>query len=310
MDLNDIMRAAQLACALEVSAHPKPGNVHRTADFEVMKFEHFLASSIAIGPAILDVTRRGFEAAEERIELSEIGIGSAIKAAIDDTTKWQSDGNTNLGIVLLLAPLSAAAGMTLAKDMRIGMEALRDNLSNVLKSTTPEDALNTYDAILAVAPEGIGEVEELDVRYESSRQRITDEGISLYEIMKMASKRDNVAKEWVTDMRITFEFGHPTVERIHMETENVNSTTVQTFLEILANYPDTFIQRVYDKQTSKEVSDSVKEILEAGGILTTKGRGLILKLDADLRKRRVNPGTTADLTVSSLMLAILNGLRP
>ncbi len=310
MDFNDITRAAQLACILEVSAHPKPGNVHRTADFDVMKFEHFLASAIAIGPPILEVTRRGFEAAEERIEIPEIGIGNTIKNAIDETAEWQSNGNTNLGILMLITPISAAAGMTLAKELKVSKTGLRENLSEILKATTPEDAVNTYDAIIAVNPEGIGEVEDLDVKSESSRKKIMEEKISLYDIMKIASKRDNIAKEWVTNMEITFKFGYPLIEKIHMDTSSINTATVQTFLEILAKYPDTFIQRVHGKDVAKEVSKSAKEILDEGGITTSKGRALNLKLDADLRNRKINPGTTADLTASSLMLATLNGLRP
>ncbi|WP_455363487.1 triphosphoribosyl-dephospho-CoA synthase, partial [[Eubacterium] cellulosolvens] len=39
---DEIAAALQLAVLLEVSAYPKPGNVHRTRDFELTRFEHFL----------------------------------------------------------------------------------------------------------------------------------------------------------------------------------------------------------------------------------------------------------------------------
>ena len=42
-----IGQCASLACLLEVSA-PKPGNVHRGADFEDMTFADFAASRFAI----------------------------------------------------------------------------------------------------------------------------------------------------------------------------------------------------------------------------------------------------------------------
>lgn len=310
MDIKDIARAAQLASALEVSGYPKPGNVHRTADLEEMRFEHFISSSIAIGPTLLDVAERGFKAGKGEIKVGDIGVGAAIKGAIEETMKWQSDGNTNLGIVMLLVPLTAAAGMTLAKEGKIDMKKLRMDLSEVLKSTTPEDALNTYDAILIANPEGLGKVGELDVRNESSKKEIMEKRISLYEIMKISSEWDNISKEWVTNMQITFEFGYPLLKGLYEKTKNMNTTTVQTYLELLSRYPDTFVQRIHGKKIAEDVSKEAKAILGKGGMLTAEGRELIARFDGELRKKQINPGTAADLTASSLMLSILGGLRP
>jgi len=309
MDIEDIARAAQLASALEASGYPKPGNVHRTADLKETTFEHFIASSIAIGPVMLDVAKQGFRAGKGEIKTENIGVGRAIKSAIENTMKWQKDGNTNLGIVLLLIPLAAAAGMTLAKEGKIEMKKLRANLSNVLKSTTPEDALNAYDAILIADPAGLGGVDELDVKNEASKKKMKEEQISLYEIMKISSEWDNISREWATNMEITFEF-YPLVKKLYERTKNMNTTTVQSFLEILSKYPDTFVQRVHGKEIAENVSKKARAIIKKGGMLTRAGRALITKFDEELRKKSINPGTTADLTASSLMLAILDGLRP
>ncbi len=309
-DIEDIARAAQLASALEVSGYPKPGNVHRTADLKEMTFEHFIASSIAIGPVLLDVAEKGFMAGKGDIKTVDIGVGGAIKSAIENTMKWQRDGNTNLGIVLLSIPLAAAAGITLAKEGKIEMKKLRINLSNVLKSTTPEDALNVYDAILIANPKGLGRVDELDVKSEASKKRIKEERISLYEIMNISSGWDNISGEWVTDMQITFEFGHPLVKKLYGKSKSMNTTTVQSFLEILSKYPDTFVRRIHGKKIAEKVSERARVIVKKGGMLTSAGRVLITKFDEELRKKGINPGTTADLTASSLMLAILDGMRP
>ncbi len=310
MDIEDIARAAQLASALEVSGYPKPGNVHRTADLKEMTFEHFISSSIAIGSVMLDVAKKGFRAGKGEIKTVDIGVGGVIKSAIENTMKWQKDGNTNLGIVLLLTPLAAAAGITLAKEGKIEMKKLRANLSSVLKSTTPEDALNVYDAILIANPEGLGGMGELDVKNEASKKKIKEERVSLYEIMNISSEWDNISREWVTDMQITFEFGYPLVKKLYERTKNMNTTTVQSFLELLSKYPDTFVQRIHGKKIAEEVSKRARTIIKKGGMLTSAGRALITKFDEELRKKRINPGTTADLTASSLMLAILDGLRP
>ena len=310
MNLEDVVRAAQLASALEVSGYPKPGNVHRTADLPEATFEQFVASSIAIGPALSKVAENGFKAGKGRIESSEIGIGSAIKEAISDTTAWQGNENTNLGVVMLLIPLTAAAGWTLAKEGKIEMKKLRANLSMVLRSTTPKDALNLYEAISIAKPGGLGKVDRLDVTESDSKRKIKEERISLYEIMRVSSEWDNISREWATDMRITFEFGYPLVKRLHARTKNMNTTTVQTFLEILSKYPDTFVRRVHGEKIAREVSGGARVVIQKGGMLTAEGRRAIREFDRQLRRRGINPGTSADLTCSSLMLSILDGLRP
>src|SRR5690348_18366848 len=91
----DVASAAQLACLLEASA-PKPGNVapHARTHFRDTRYEHFLASAAAIGPAMLLARRHS--------------LGSTILAACTATARW-TRANTNLGIILLLAPLARAA---------------------------------------------------------------------------------------------------------------------------------------------------------------------------------------------------------
>lgn len=310
MDIKDIARAAQLASILEVSGYPKPGNVHRTSDLDEMTFEQFLASSVAIGPTLLEAAEKGFRAGKGEIDAASIGVGKAIKSAIEETMRWQRDGNTNLGTVILLFPLAAAAGMTLAKEGKINMKKLRRNLSGVLRSVTFEDALNFYDAILIAKPAGLGKIDWLDVNDKDSKRRIKEELISLYKIMKMSSKWDNVCKEWVTDMQITFEFGHPLMKKLYRKTKNLNKTTVQTFLEILSKYPDTLVQRIHGKKIAEKVSEKARTIIKSGGMLTTKGRKLVARFDRELKEKDINPGTAADLTASSWMLTILDGLRP
>src|SRR5687768_3635505 len=89
----DIAPAAQLACLLEVSA-PKPGNVSPGRHFADTRYEDFLASAAAIGAPLAGAGTRP--------------LGTTIRLAIEATARW-TRSNTNLGIVLLLAPLARAA---------------------------------------------------------------------------------------------------------------------------------------------------------------------------------------------------------
>src|SRR5712691_9832840 len=89
----DIATAAQLACLLEASA-PKPGNVSPGRHFADVRYEDFLASAAAIGEPLAGAGVRT--------------VGATVRLAVDATARW-TGSNTNLGIVLLLAPLARAA---------------------------------------------------------------------------------------------------------------------------------------------------------------------------------------------------------
>jgi len=84
----------QLAVLLEVSAYPKPGNVHRTADFEGTRYEHFLASAIAVGPHFKHAAKQGVLVHDGKIGLGGVRIGKMIKEAVLDVSSWQHGGNT------------------------------------------------------------------------------------------------------------------------------------------------------------------------------------------------------------------------
>lgn len=311
LTLEDLARMAQLSSALEVCGHPKPGNVHRTSDFPDATFEQFVASTIAIGPAMLLAARRGFSVGKGELRKEEVGLGGIMEEAMRETRKWQKDGNTNLGTILLLTPLTAAAGWVLAEEGRIGGESLRRRLSELLKATTPEDAVGLYRTVLLAEPAGLGKLEDLDVNDPRSQEELRRRGISAYEVMRICSGWDDVAREWVTDYSITFEFGYPTLVRIYRQTNHINTTTVQTFLELLAFRPDTFVARIKGRKKAEEASQKARRVLEEGGMLTERGRRMVKELDEEFKGEDINPGTTADLTASSWMLALLlEGIRP
>ncbi|TDA32248.1 MAG: ATP--dephospho-CoA triphosphoribosyl transferase CitG, partial [Hadesarchaea archaeon] len=211
----------------------------------------------------------------------------------------------------LLTPLTAAAGWVLAEEGRIGGESLRRRLSELLKATTPEDAVGLYRTVLLAEPAGLGKLEDLDVNDPRSQEELRRRGISAYEVMRICSGWDDVAREWVTDYSITFEFGYPTLVRIYRQTNHINTTTVQTFLELLAFRPDTFVARTKGRKKAEEASQKARKVLEEGGMLTERGRRMVEELDEEFKGEDINPGTTADLTASSWMLALLlEGIRP
>jgi triphosphoribosyl-dephospho-CoA synthase len=136
--------------------------------------------------------------------------------------------------------------------------------------------------------------------------------VPLYRVFEMSSSRDGISKELITGMRITFEIGHPTFKKTFEETQDTNTATVNTYLTILSEEPDSLIIRKSGEPAAHDVMRRAKEAIEAGGLKTGKGRKMIQSMDVDLGKQggKLNPGTSADLTCSSIMVALLEGWRP
>jgi len=294
-----VAKCAQIASVLEVSGHPKPGNVHRTRNFPDMVFEDFLLSGIAIGKTMEKAAERGFKYHQRSENWDKIGLGELILEAVTETDHWVAN-NTNLGIVMLLTPISVAAGMF------DDVNSFRERIDQIMRSTTPEDAVNLYRAINIAAAGGMGQQDDLDVSAESSLQKLRDDNVNMFSVLEMSSEWDKLSYELTHKMPVTFEIGYPTFKKLKSEYET-NQATVQTFLTILSQVPDTLISRKFGDHKAKEVRVSAKSILEEGGILTKKGIYSVEKFDQELIGNGLNPGTTADFTAASIMMAYLDG---
>lgn len=306
-----ISMCLELAILFEVSAE-KPGNVNLVVGFEGTRHEHFLASAVAATPFFELAAERGIAVFQGKICPSDIGLGYIIKDCIANINSWQSGGNTLLGTILLLSPIAAAAGMTQTKrGCGFEIQKIRQNLKLVVESTTPEDAINVYEAIKIAKPSGLGSAPELDVNDPSSMSRIIEENISLFQIFKIASAYDKICFEWVNNYPLTFDFAYPWLIE-QLKKGDLHKAVIHTFLKVLADYPDTFIARKVGNEKAREVSYQAKEILKLGGLETLEGMEKLHEFDLGLRKsgNLLNPGTTADIMAAALALCILDGYRP
>jgi len=286
----DIGALAQLACLLEVNA-PKPGNVSPRGDFDDTTYDDFVASSAAINTALGTAGSRP--------------LGKTILLAIE-ATRAVTATNTNLGIVLLFAPLArAAAAITSGgnwTDRRIiDRQRLRRALADVLVSTTVDDARHAYAAIRLASPGGLGSTSQQDVAAEPT--------IPLTEAMRLAADRDGIAREYVTDFHATFELGAPALDAAHRDGLDWSDAIVETFLTLLATYPDTHIGRRADADLAAIVSAQARDALGAGGVRSSSGRAAIERMSIALRgeRNRANPGTTADITAAAIFVSLLGG---
>ena len=308
---DEIAAALELALLLEVSAYPKPGNVHRTRDFENTRFEHFLASAAALVPHFRLAALRGSKIADGSIHSGELMIGERIRRAVESCSEWQRGGNTSLGAILLLIPISYAAGMVPSRKA-LKPQEIRKNLRIVARGTNKVDAVNAYRAISHASPAGMGKVPELDINDKDSLTRIRKQNISLLDIFRISSEYDTISSEWVRGFPVTFEIGLPFLVRELYATGDINTAVVDTYLTILSRVPDTLVARKLGIGRAKEVSLMAKRVLKAGGMKTSRGRKEAGRMDRSLQRidHRCNPGTTADLTASALSILLLSGYRP
>lgn len=274
----EIAAAAQLACLLEVSA-PKPGNVSPGIAFRDTRYEDFLASAAAIAPAFLNADTQS--------------VGETILRAIRDTRHWTS-ANTNLGIVLLLAPLARAASMPHPKS-------LRDRVRIVLAGTTIADATAAYRAIRLARPGGLGDVASQDVASEPT--------ITLTAVMQLAADRDGVAREYATAFARTFTVGTPALEQALSDGLDWPHAVVDCYLALLADAPDTLIARKLGPNAAAVVTARAGQVRADGGMRTETGRRAVALFDLELRndENSANPGTTADTTAAAIFVVLLSG---
>jgi triphosphoribosyl-dephospho-CoA synthase len=275
-----IGQCATLACILEATA-PKVGNVHRGADFADLTLHDFLVSAVAIAPAM--------EAAAVN------GVGQTVLAAIRATRAVVAT-NTNLGIVLLLAPLAVVPANELLAT---------DSVQHVLKSLTPADAAAVYEAIRLAQPGGLGKVAEMDVA--------SAPPADLLAAMRAAEGRDLIAQQYVTAFRLVLDEVVPLLVEGRERGWSLTDAIIHTHLVLLSRHPDSLIARKCGGEVAKQASALAAQVLSSGEPPDEAYYEAVADFDFWLRAdgHRRNPGTTADLIAAGLFAALREyKLRP
>lgn len=270
-----IGQSATLACVLEATAR-KPGNVHPGASFSDVGYLDFIASALAIGPAMDRAV--------------DTGVGVTVLAAVERTGDVVST-NTNLGTVLLLAPLAAAPQ---DRPLRVG-------LNDVLRGLSVVDTRAVFEAIRRAKPGGLGRVDDHDVSDEPT--------LDLRRAMMLAAERDTVARQYANGFHEVFEEGVPAIVAAQQAGLDWEETIICCHLELMARHPDTLIARKLGCDEAQESARRAAEVLAAGWPQTEESLRLCFRLDDWLRAdgNSRNPGTTADLVTASLFAALREG---
>ncbi len=259
------------ACQGELTAL-KPGNVHIHAGGHDMEVRHFEKAAEAAAPAIA---------------MAGASIGQRVRAGVE--ASFAAAGcNTNLGILLLCAPLAVAAGEDVS-----GGHVLPDRLSSVLSALGRGDAADVFAAIARANPGGLGSAEAGDVQAPAD--------MSLLDAMRLAAGRDRIARAYVTDFEDVFAFALPLYRRALDAAQTRDLAVTTLHMSMLARFPDTHIARKYGPARAEEVQEEARELLPlVQPVATVNATNRLLEFDAALKARGLNPGTTADFVVATL----------
>ena len=273
--LSAIAEAFHDSCLAELAAL-KPGNVHRFADDKRMSVADFERSAAAAAPAM---GRAG------------LSVGKRILGAVEATRNAVGQ-NTNLGIILLAAPLASAALDREGGD-------LRARVGDVLDALTVQDARDTYEAIRIAQPGGLGEAPSHDV---AAEPRVT-----LLEAMRAAEARDRIAWNYTHGLSDIFGLGLVWLKQAHERWGNSPFAVTRVYLGFLAHLSDTLIERKFGTDVAACLLEEARP-LEAGLLecaLPEDMTAPLMAFDRALKERGLNPGTSADLTVATIFAAAI-----
>lgn len=264
------------ACQWECIAR-KPGNVSRTHDFQDATLGDFLLSASLVAPLLA-----GAETS---------GVGVAIHAACR-AVRTHVGTNTNLGLILALAPLAAVPDGV----------PLREGLDRVLARLDRDDAKWAFQGIALANPGGLGAASSQDVHAPPS--------VSLLEGMRLAADRDSIARQYSTGFADLFDLALPTLGGGLQETGTLEGAIVLLHLHLMHLMPDTHIARRAGQAVAATASEMAGHVARAGWPRRSEGWRALKELDTWLREpgAKRNPGTTADLVGATLYMALAEGM--
>lgn len=276
----ELQVAVRRACELDVKA-VKPGNVSIDSPGYGMTAADFLASAEAIA---------------EPITSPGLTVGQRIHGAIEATQRVVNC-NTNLGIVMLLAPIIQATEIAAGNDASLEL-----NLNDVLHGLTREDADWTYRAIRLAKPGSMGTSAKHDI---AERPTVT-----LGQAMQEATERDQIARLYTTGYEWLFQRGVPVWRKALQRWSSEEWATTAVFLTYLAQENDSLISRKFSLEASRRVSDAAKRHCHAMNQVTNPSqiRAALTEWDRELKREGLNPGTTADITVATVFLAAMQDI--
>ena len=278
----ELANVFKTACMAELESL-KPGNVHIFADGHGMTVLDFMLSA---------------QAAAEVIALPDLSIGMRILKCVQATQNAVKT-NTNLGIILLCAPLIHAAIIINLPPNKL---TFSQALEFVLANTTIADAENTFAAIRLANPAGLGVALQHDV-YQTATCTLL---AAMQSAVNPNMANDMIAQQYTNNYAQIIQ-GVILYQQALARWQRPAWALTAVHLHFMAHYCDSHIVRKYGETIAKLVQNEALEHESAFLKAYNPNNYLtpLLKFDAALKKRGLNPGTSADLTVATRLMADL-----
>ena len=273
LNKNSIHKAIVWACQQEVSA-PKPGNVNCFSGGHQMSILDFIKSAHAIAPVLSQ---------------QHLSIGSLILQSVI-ATRQVVDCNTNLGIILLFAPLCKAI-----HDCQ-NIEQLPASLQSVLENLTVDDASKAYEGIRLAQAGGLGKREQQDVN--------TEPTVTLRKAMEYAQEKDAIAAQYLNNYHEILDLGLTNLTLSINCGESVEWASAFAYLNLLSAVPDSLIIRKQGMDCANIVMKEAQRLAQKmnGNKKLSHFKADIVLWDKELKRKAINPGTTADMTAAILLV--------
>lgn len=282
---------AMLACTLEVLAY-KPGNVNLVSGLKNTTLDDFLLSIYALHDSFLAIHAQAIEFSQEKISYNDINLGKWIYEAIKKINDVQGGGNTHLGTILLLFPLIFAYSLN--------KTSYQEQLDQLIKNTTYEDTVYLYNAInLANVPYKRIK-NELDLFNSNSKRVIKEKNINIYEIMKKSENNDLIAELLANKYNSIYEKMLPFFKTIYESTKTHEKAIIATYLYTLSTFLDSHIVKKYDQKTAEYVKKRAKVVFEK--YMTNFEIDCVIEFDDELKTKKINPGTAADIITATIFI--------
>ena len=273
-----LKKQIKFVCDTEIKSL-KPGNVHKYSEGHGMNLKDFLKSSLIISKCLTK---------------NNLDLGKKILISVNEIQN-KIKKNTNLGIILMLSPIATIV----QEEGVISKEELLKKIKSLIKKQNIKNSIPIFKAISLTSPGGLGFSKKYDVNEPPNT--------NLYKAMEFAKKKDLIARQYCNGFEDIYKIGIPAYKKFYNKWGKVDWALTGVYLTFLKKFNDSHIVRNKGNKIATSVKKEAKKyyfFLKRNKNLTKIKKKLLI-FDKKLKSKRINPGTTADLTVATLLLEIV-----
>ena len=240
----------------------------------------------SINSKILGMNHKKFELgakiSSEILSNKNLSLGESIYKSATECYKILRS-NYNLGIILLCAPIFKIKNM----------HNFKYELNQIINNISENQGKLILNSIKEVSPAGIK-------KYSGEGSVNINNNISFRKIMKIGAKWDRISGCYNNNYSEIFSKGLPYLETSRKKLSFSDSISL-VFLNYLSNDYDSHLLRKYGIEKASKIKEKASVVKKMTNM--TKMAISMKKFDCYLKFFNLNPGTCADLTVTTLLIS-------